>query len=53
MVDHLGIYVIESSHGVDCFYHGVLILCQSHHGIHGCILGRAIVLGGNGMGSNT
>jgi hypothetical protein len=26
----LGTCVNESLHGVDCFYHGMLILCQSH-----------------------
>jgi hypothetical protein len=51
--DHLGTCVTESLHGVDGFYHGMLILCQSHQGAHACIPGRATMLGGDGLGSST
>jgi hypothetical protein len=53
MVDSLGTCVTESLDRVDCFYHVMLILCQSHYGIHVCIPGLATVLGGDGMGSST
>jgi hypothetical protein len=31
----------------------MIILCHSHHGVHVFIPGRATVLSGEGMGSNT
>jgi hypothetical protein len=53
MVDRLGTCATESLYGVDYFYHGMLILCQSHHHIYACIPGRATAPGGDGMGSTT
>jgi hypothetical protein len=52
-VDRLGTCVTKSVHGVDCFYHGMLILCQSHHGVYACIPGRATASGGDEMSSST
>jgi hypothetical protein len=45
--------VTESLHRVDYFYHGMLILCQSHHDVHACIPDQATILGGDGTGSIT
>jgi hypothetical protein len=52
-VDCLGTYVIESSHGVNHFYQGTLILCQSHHGTFTCICGGLATSRGDGMDSST
>jgi hypothetical protein len=40
-------------HGEDYFLQGVLILCQSHHGVYVCIPGQATTSGDDGMGSST
>jgi hypothetical protein len=52
-VDRLGICVIEILHGVDCFYHDMLILCQSHHSVYVCIPDRATVSSDDGTDSTT
>jgi hypothetical protein len=52
-VDCLGTCVIESSHGVNHFYQGTLILCQSHHGTFMCICGGLATSRGDGTDSST
>jgi hypothetical protein len=52
-VGRLGSCVTEFLHGVNRFYQGMLILCQSHHGIYACIPGRATASGSDGMDSST
>jgi hypothetical protein len=52
-VDHLGICVIESLHGVDCFYHDMFIRCQSHRSVYVCIPGRATVSDDDGTDFST
>jgi hypothetical protein len=39
-------------HGVNHFYQGILIPCQSHHGAYACIPSRAVVSGGDVTDSN-
>jgi hypothetical protein len=44
---------VESLYGVNHFYQGILIPCQSHHGTYACTPGRYDASGGNGMNSGT